>query len=51
MVVDDGSDISQVHAASIFNPEDGENMYLWNISTTVHNHIVQQSKNSININN
>jgi hypothetical protein len=41
--------VSEIHAASISDPEDGGSMYLQTISITAY--IVQRPENRINVNN
>jgi hypothetical protein len=50
-VVGDVACVSEVNIASIFrvHPEDGGTMYLRNVTNVAYDHMVQQSKNKINI--
>jgi hypothetical protein len=51
VAVGNAADISEVHAVSMFHPEDGASMYLQNSGNIAHNPMVQQPKNNINIHN
>lgn len=39
------------HQPTQFNPEDGNDIYIWNSGNVTHNHMVYQPKNRIIINN
>jgi hypothetical protein len=49
VVVGDVTDISELHASSIFRVEAGGSVYLRNVSNVADNHTAQQPKNIFNV--